>query len=65
MMLFPARVSRNTGSLFVHWIQSTEGDSTGRFIEPSTSGNIYILIVYNYDSNTIYPVVILFHTKES
>ena len=30
------------------------GDPTGRFVAPSISGNEYILVVYNYDANTIH-----------
>ena len=64
----PARIPRNTYSLFVHYIQSTGkifGDPTGRFIEPSSSGNNYILIVYSYDSNTIHPVAMPYRSKQS
>ena len=29
-------------------------DQTGRFIAPSSTGNVYLLIVYDYDSNMIF-----------
>ena len=29
-------------------------DPTGRFIAPSSSGNVYLLVVYDYDSNYIF-----------
>ncbi len=29
-------------------------DQTGRFVLPSSTGNIYVMIVYNYDSNYIF-----------
>ena len=31
-------------------------DLTGKFVSPSSTGNNYILIVYDYDSNKIKPV---------
>jgi hypothetical protein len=36
----------NTGQIYT--------DQTGRFITPSTTGNNYIMILYDYDSNSIF-----------
>jgi len=40
-------------------------DLTGKFVSPSSSGNNYILIIYNYDSNGILDVPLPNHCSES
>jgi hypothetical protein len=40
-------------------------DQTGHFIVPSTSGNNYLFLLYNYDSNSIQAEPIPNRTKES
>jgi len=40
-------------------------DLTGKFVSPSSSGNNYILIVYNYDSNGILAVPLPNHCTDS
>ena len=50
-------------------IAETEGevftDGTGRFIVPSRSGNTQLLILYDYDSNSIHPEPMKNKEKES
>ena len=48
---------KSTGKIF--------GDPTSGFIAPSISGNNYIIIIYNYDINTIQPIAIPSRTKEA
>ena len=40
-------------------------DPTGKFIQPSTQGNKYILVYYDYDSNHIFAEPMQNRTKES
>lgn len=40
------------------------GDPTGNYITPSLSGNNYILIVYNYDSDSIHVKPLVSRTNE-
>ena len=43
--------------IFSAYAQATctiHSDPTGRFIHPSVAGNNYYLVVYCYDSNSIY-----------
>jgi len=40
-------------------------DLTRKFIAPSSSGNNYIMIIYNYDSNTILAIPLKNHKSES
>jgi len=40
-------------------------DLTGKFVSLSSSGNNYILIVYDYDSNGILAVLLLNHPSDS
>ena len=53
----PAKVTQRSNIIFASCFQATGkiyGDPTGRFVVPSISGNEYILVVYNYDANTIH-----------
>ena len=43
-----AAVHQATGQIYT--------DQTGRFVTPSSSGNNYILVLYDYDSNFIMPI---------
>ena len=40
-------------------------DLTGKFVAPSSSGNNYIMIIYNYDSNTILAIPLKNYKSES
>ena len=40
-------------------------DITGKFVSPSSNGNNYLLLVYDFDSNNILPVPMKNRTKES
>jgi len=40
-------------------------DLTGKFVSPSSAGNNYILIVYDYDSNGILAVLLPNHHSDS
>ena len=65
---FPAHIDTKIDSVYVNCFKSTGkifGDPTGRFIAPSIIGNNYILVIYNYDSNTIHPIAMPSRTKES
>ena len=65
---FPARLASTTNIIFATYFQYTDKihcDLIRRFIVHSISANNYILIVYCYDSNTIYPIIILSRTKET
>ena len=42
----------------------TFSDQTGRFVCPSTSGNNYVYVVYDYDSNSIHALPIPTRKKE-
>ena len=53
----PAKITQKSNLIFSSCFQATceiYGDPTGRFVTPLISGNEYILVVYNYDSNTIH-----------
>jgi hypothetical protein len=39
-------------------------DQTGRFITPSSAGNNYIMVLYNYDSNHIFAAAFQNHTAK-
>ena len=65
---FPARLDSSTNIVFDTYFQCSSkifGDSAGRLIAPSISGNNYILVVYCYDNNTIHPISMPSTTKES
>jgi len=40
-------------------------DLTGKFVVPSSTGNNYILIVYNYDSNGILVIPLKTHCSKA
>jgi hypothetical protein len=57
-----------TNNIFVADINVTGrtfSDQTGRFICPSLSGNNYVFVLYNYDTNSIHPIAIPNRKKES
>ncbi len=57
-----------TNNVFVDNIDITGrtfSDQTGRFVCPSISGNNYIFILYDYDTNSIHAVAIPNRKKES
>ena len=54
---YPSRLPTKSHYVFADVytaIGKVYGDPTGRFVAPSISGNEYILVVYDYDSNTIF-----------
>ena len=61
-------ITRKTNYIFAKCVPATGkiyGDSTGRFVATSISGNKYLLVIYDYDSNTIHAEGMPSNTKES
>ena len=53
----PTKILQRSNLIFASCFQATGkiyGDPTGRFVAQSISGNEYVLVVYNYDANTIH-----------
>jgi len=60
-------INIRTNNIFIDNIKVTGrtfSDQTGRFVCPSVSGNNYVFIVYDYDSNSIHAVPIATRKKE-
>ena len=54
---FPPEITTKSHFVYASCFQATGkfyGDPTGRFVAPSISGNEYILVVFDYDTNTIH-----------
>jgi hypothetical protein len=55
----PQQITTKSHHCFVSIMEPTGqiySDQTGKFIAPSTNGNNYIMIVYDYDSNHIFAI---------
>ena len=54
--LLPVQTDQRTHHCYVTTVETGQiyTDQTGRFITPSTTGNNYIMILYDYDSNAIF-----------
>ena len=66
--LQPDPIHLRTHNVYVSDIEITGrtfSDQTGRFICPSLSGNNYVFVLYDYDTNSIHPVAIPNRKKES
>jgi hypothetical protein len=53
----PTQITECTNAVFVDLHSATGkvfSDQTGRFTTTSTSGNAYLMIIYDYDSNFIH-----------
>ena len=64
----PRPIARKTNYMSAKCVPATGkiySDPTGRFVATSISGNRYLLVIYDYDSNTIHAEGMPSSTKES